>query len=1046
MSATPKTHKTSLISWFASNPVAANLLMILILGAGLVSVFSIEKRTLPDFESNTVTIIVPFPGAGPREVEQGVVLKIEEAIADSLGVEKVISVSRDGSARIDVVVATGYDVDQLMDEMKRKVDAVSALPRDSERPVISKTEPRMQVQWLTIYGASDVRRLQPLVTRVRDDLLAMPEIEEVLVVGDPTFEISIEVKQHALQQYGLTFSKLAEAISSSSTDIAAGVMRTRDSNISIRSIGQAYDREDFAGIVVKTSTDGTRLLLSEVATINDGIEDNRIFARYNGQPALNLQIMSSSMASDTEISQRVKAYVENFQAELPAGIQMTSWADISYYLKGRLDMMLGNLAVGALLVFIFLSLFIRLRVAAWVVIGIPISFLGALWLMPMGVFGVSVNLISLFAFILVLGVIVDDAIIIGESVDHEITQRGASLESVIRGTKEVALPSTLGVLTSIAAFAPLAFVEGQLRPFFATVSVVVVLCLMFSLVESKLILPAHLAHGLKQKPEGTRQNWLRKLQKALQEKLQLFIEKRYRPALNYALDQPVLILAMAVAIFMIVIGIMGSGAVRYEFYPNVPSDFLRASVTTNQSASVGLRDRTLAQMEDAVIALNEKYPGANSGEDLVSSLLVFSTGDNSGQIVVELSKPEQRSVDAVALVDEWRQRVGEVVGVKELQFSGSTNTGGGAPIDFRISGPVLNELEAASTQMVAALKRFDGVYDVRSSSSYGKKEIRLSLKPAAENIGLSLAEVGRQVRQAFYGEEVQRIQRGRNELRVMLRYPADQRGSLSELENMWIQTDTGQVPLSELAFILPETGYGEIRRINRAPSVSIQADIDRTKVESRRVISNVREQIVPAILDLYPSVSFSLDGASEEQGSSMRSIGNAALFSLFMIYALVAIPLESYLNPVLIMSVVPFGIIGAVMGHILLGKALSMMSLLGIVALSGVVVNDSLILVNAASQFRSMGQGVKEAAINAATKRFRAVMLTSMTTFLGLVPIMLETSLQAQFVIPMAISLAFGVIFATAITLLLVPVLIVLFERRQEVPDAALSAADSRYH
>jgi len=1030
-------HRNSLISWFASNPVAANLLMILILGAGLVSVFSIEKRTLPDFETNTVSIVVPFPGAGPREVEQGVVLKIEEAIADSLGVEKVISMSKDGSARIDVVVASGYDIDQLMDEIKRKIDAVSTLPGDSERPIISKSEPRMQVMWLTISGASDVRRLQPLATRVRDDLLAMPEIEEVLVVGDPTFEISIEVKPQALQQYGLTFSKIASAISGSSTDIAAGVMRTRNSNITIRSVGQAYDREDFAGIVVKTATDGTRLLLSEVATINDGIEDNRIFARYNGQPSLNLQVMSSSMASDTKISERVRAYIESFQAQLPAGIQMTSWADISYYLKGRLDMMLGNLAVGAALVFIFLSLFIRLRVAAWVVIGIPISFLGALWLMPMGMFSVSVNLISLFAFILVLGVIVDDAIIIGESVDHEITQRGASLESVIRGTKEVALPSTLGVLTSIAAFAPLAYVDGQLRPFFATVSYVVVLCLVFSLVESKLILPAHLAHGLGRKPPGSRNTWLRKLQKVLQEKLHTFIENRYRPTLARALDRPGMVLIMAVAVFMVVIGIMGSGAVRYEFYPNVPSDFLRASVTTNQSASVDLRDRTLARMEDAVVALNKKYSNSGNDVELVSSLLVFSNGDNSGQIVVELSKPEQRSVDAVMLVDEWRKGVGEVVGVKELQFSGSTNTGGGSPIDFRMSGPVLDELEAASAQMVTALKRYEGVFDVRSSSSYGKKEIRLSLKPTAENLGLSLAEIGRQVRQAFYGEEVQRIQRGRDELKVMLRYPADQRRSISELENMWIRTDTGQVPLSELAFISAETGYGEIRRINRAPSISIQADIDRTKVESRRVISDVSEQVVPEILEQYPSVSFSLDGAAEKQGSSMASIGNAALFSLFMIYALIAIPLRSYLKPILIMSVVPFGIIGAVLGHILLGKALSMMSLLGIVALSGVVVNDSLILVNAASQFRDLGQGVKEAAINAATKRFRAVVLTSMTTFLGLVPIMLETSLQAQFVIPMAISLAFGVIFATAITLLLVPTLTVLFERPSEVPDKA---------
>jgi multidrug efflux pump subunit AcrB len=1024
VSTTAARYGRSLIAWFASNPVAANLLMVLIVGAGLASAFSIEKQTLPEFETDTVTILVPFPGAGPSEVEQGVVLKVEEAIADTLGIEKINSVSREGSAEIRVTVVQSYDVDEVLDEIKRKVDAIPSLPRDSERPIISKLETRIQVMWLSLYGTQDRRQLQAAAEGARDDLLAMPEIEEVRVVGEPTQEISIEVDEQAIRQYGLTFSELAAAISGSSTDIAAGVMRTPEANITIRSIGQAYDREDFGGIVVKTAPDGTRLLLSDIATVRDGFEDNRIFARYNGQPSLNLRIMSSKHASDTDISRRVQAYIAEVGPELPAGLELQHWADNSVYLQGRLNMMLGNLALGAVLVYFFLSLFIRLRVATWVVIGIPISFLGALWLMPLDAFGVSINVISLFAFILVLGVVVDDAIIIGESVDREISERGPGLDSVIRGTRAVALPSTLGVLTSIAAFAPMAMVQGQLRPFFATVSITVVLCLLFSLVESKLILPAHLASSFLSRPDNREKGWFARKQDALQSRLHAFVAQRYRPLLRRAIDRPGPVLAGAGAVFLVTAGLMGSGAVRYEFFPNVPSDLMRASFTTYQSAPVGLRDSVLQRLEDVAWSLNDKFAQPGGGADIVTSLLAFTSSDNSGQVVVELS-----GQDAMSLVEEWREAVGPLVGVKELQFEGSTNTGGGSPIDFRLSGADLDGLEAAAADMVAVLKRFDGVYDVRSSSSYGKKEIRLSLKPMAENLGLSLSDIGRQVRQAFYGEEVQRIQRGRDELKVWLRYPRYRRESLSELENMWISTGGGRAPLSEVADIEFGTGHGEIGRINRAPSISIRADIDRARVESRHIIAELRERVVPDILRQHPSVSFHLDGASESQAESLASIGSAALFALFLIYTLMAVPLRSYGKPLLIMSVVPFGFIGAVLGHVLMGKALSMMSLLGIVALSGVVVNDSLILVNAACRYRDEGQGPVEAAINAGAKRFRAVVLTSLTTFVGLLPIILETSVQAQFVIPMAISLGFGVVFATVITLLLIPLLIVLSER-----------------
>jgi multidrug efflux pump subunit AcrB len=837
-------------------------------------------------------------------------------------------------------------------------------------------------------------------------------------------------------------SEISQAVKNSSADLPGGTIKSEGGDILLRTEGQVYTGIEFSELVLRTFGDGTRLTLGDIATIRDGFVESNDYSRFNGQPSAILQVLTLGEQNELATAAAVRRYVAKKSEELPEGIQMDIWADRAYYLQDRLDMMLENMLLGALLVFIVLSLFLRMKVAGWVIVGIPITFFGALWLMPVNPWPVTVNMVSLFGFIVVLGIVVDDAIIIGESVYTKIRADGHTLDNVIDGAHRVAVPATFGVLTTIAAFAPMLFIGGIFGPFFEAISVVVILCLMFSLVESKLILPAHLVHARipdideddlfnPQREIGLFERMPRfflKIQRHVQRGLHKLIHEYYSPLLSRAIDNRGITVAIFIAVLILTAGVVASGIVRQVMVPEVESDFIQVEMRMQTGTAPRVRDAAIDRIESELLSMKREHLEENPGAvPMIRQVGVFTSGDTGATLVVEMPRDEDRPYEGVEISDRWRERVGEIPGIKTLTFSGAIHLGGGPPLSFRLNGNNYQALEAAAAELERELGSYAGVFEVQNSAVSGGDEIRLTIKPEAEALGLTLVSLGRQVRQAFYGEEAQRIQRGKDELKVMVRYPEEQRRSIADLENMRIRTPAGvEVPFSSVAEVSFGESYSSIRRQNRERTVTVSANIDPERVEPQEIIRSIREEFIPQLLARHPGVSFGLEGASEEERNFVRNLSIASVAALFLIYALIAIPLHSYSQPLVIMSVIPFGFIGAVFGHIVMGKAISMFSMFGLIALAGVVVNDSLVMVDFINRAREQGVDLRTAVIESGTKRFRAIVLTSFTTAAGLLPIMTETSMQAQFVIPMAISLGFGILFATVITLFLVPALYLL--------------------
>ena len=1043
--------REGIIGWFVRNHVAANLMMFAIIGLGLYSGLNLRQQTTPDFDLNYVSVRVPYLGAAPEEVEEGVVIKIEEAIQDTKGIKKIKSTSSEGIGSVRAEVEIGADINEVLNEIKAKVDAISTFPELTEKPVVYKVEIPTGILFVSIYGDLDEYQRKNIAEEMKDELLNFPEIKSINLLGDRNFEISIEVTENTLREYDLTMSEISAAIRASSIDLPGGRIRTDGGDILLRTKGQVYTGEEFGALVLRTYPDGSRLLLSDIANIDDGFVESRSWGRFNGQSTLDMEILAAQAENEIETADRVKEYISEKSSSLPEGINLEVWGDRSIYLQDRLDMMSKNMLQGAILVFIVLSLFLRLKVAIWAVIGIPIAFFGALWLMPVGPFPVTINMISLFGFIMVLGIVVDDAIIIGESIYTKIRADGHSIENVIKGAQKVALPATFGVLTTIAAFAPMLFVTGFAGPFFKAMSVVVILCLFFSIIESKLILPAHLAYAKIDEineeeifspysniPWYKRPSRLfQRANRFVQNNLHSIIENKYAPLIEKAVRNRGLTIATFLSALIIIIGILNSGITKFVLFPEVPGDYVVVELTMIDGSSAESRDDVINRIEQAALDINdewlEKYPndlppinkmGAYTGG--MTELGTPVAGDNIGLLVAELPF-ENRKVSVLELENMWRDKVEDMPGVKKLTFDSGRNIGGGSSISFNILGEDIKQLEEASKQLERKLTEYEGVFDIRSSLNVGGEEIKLDIKPQAESLGLSMASVGRQVRQAFYGEEAQRIQRGKNEIKVMVRYPEEDRTSIGNLESMRIRNNNGdEIPFSYVATASFGKAYSSIIRENGIRVVTVSADADSSTVEPRRVISDITENYIPEMRDKFPQLKFDLEGSSSETVKLVQELTNASIAALFLIYILIAIPLKSYLQPIIIMSVIPFGLIGAVIGHIVLNEAISMFSLFGLVALAGVVVNDSIIMVDFINKARQEGMDIIQAVVNSGTQRFRAIILTSLTTAIGLMPIMTETSTQAQFVIPMAISIAFGIVFATVITLFLVPCLYVL--------------------
>ncbi len=1034
--------RAGITGWFAQNGVAANLLMLSIAAAGLLTLPTVKTEVFPEIAANVISVGVEYPGASPEEVEEAICSRIEEQVEGIEGVERVTSTATENAGAVSIEVMQDADIRRVLDDVKARVDSIDTFPVDTERPVVQEIVLRRQVINVAVHGPADERTIKRVAERVRDELAALPDISQAEVAGVRPYEVAIEVSEADLRRHGLTFEAVADAVRRSSLDLPAGTIKTREQEVLVRSKGQAYRAPEFEQIPLLTRPDGSRLLLGDVATVVDGFAETDQWARFDGEPAALVRVFRIGEQSAPGVADHVRGYVEEARSWLPEGLQLTTWADDSKILRERIDLLSRNAITGFVLVFLLLTLFLRIRLAFWVVIGIPVAFLGTIALLP--AFDVSINMISLFAFIVVLGIVVDDAIVVGENVFRHRQSTPNPMRAAVFGARQVAVAVTFGVLTTVAAFTPMFSVEGNVSRIWRVIPLVVIPTLLFSLVESKLVLPAHLAH---MRSEHDRPSWWERPFRWLQDRfsalLQGFIQRVHRPLLESALRWRYLTLAVFFGVLVLTIGAVRAGYIKFKFFPQVESDNLIASLTMPQGTPAHVTGELVGRLERAALELRQEsgsavvlHQLATIGDQPFKSDQSRNGGQagqsfaapQNGEVNVQLAGSDQREISSDELLRRWREKVGPMPEATELTFSSSLFTAGD-DIDIELAAADLDVLRRAADALKEHLATFTGVEDITDTFRSGKQELKLSIRPEAEALGLTMADLARQVRQAFYGEEAQRIQRQRDDVKVMVRYPAEARRSLEDLEQMRIRTPAGaEVPFVTVAQATLEPGAATIRRADRRRTIAVRADVDDTKANANEITQTITGSFLPKLVASHPGLGWTLQGEQKNQAQTLGGLINGFILAIFLIYALMAIPLKSYLQPFLIMTAIPFGFVGATIGHVALGIDLSIMSMFGLVALAGVAVNDSLVLIDYVNQERRRGVPLFTAVHDCGLVRFRPILLTSLTTFAGLTPLILERSVQAKFLIPMAVSLGFGVMFATFVTLFLVPSLYLVLE------------------
>ena len=1014
-----------MIDWFAKNHVAANLLMITILLTGIFSIkSSIPLEVFPSFESEIVNVSVTLQGSTPEDAEQGVAIRIEEAVQDLEGIEKIISTSVEGGASVRIEADSSIDVRDLLADIKSRVDAINTFPVDAEKPVTAIAQRIRNVISVTIASDYGEKEIREFAEQVRDDLLKLPQVTQVALDAVRDYEISIDINQSKLEQYQLTLSEISTAISNSSVDISAGNVRTDGGDVLVRNIGQAYRRDEFEKIVIKTNTDGTFLLLQDIAAVNDGFEETPLRARFNGQQGALIDVYRIGNQSAIDVADAVKEYIDDRQDTLPQGFVLSYWDDDSEIVKSRLNTLITNALQGGFLVLILLTLFLRPSIAFWVSIGIPVSFMGAFIVMPF--FDISINIMSLFGFILVLGIVVDDAIVTGENIYRHTQTASSGLEAAIKGTQEVATPVTFGILTTVAAFLPLAFIEGQRGALFAQIPIIVIPVLLFSLIESKFVLPSHLK-SLRLRSESTKQSKFSVWQQGFADGFENAILKYYKPLLALSIRNRLTTVALFFGVLILIVAFITSGWTRFVFFPRIASETALGSVTMPVGTSFDVVDSYVEKMSNSAKLLQDKYRD-EQGQSLILNTLAI-TSEEKGRVRFEILAADKNTtgIGTAQLVKEWRELIGPLPGAESVTFRAEIGRGGD-PIDVQLSATDLKTLKLVSDEVKNRIRTYPTAFEIADSLSNGKEELQIQLTAQGYAMGMNNTWVTRQVRDAYFGSQVQRIQRGRDDVRVMLRFPLSERQSISKLNDMLINTPSGgKVPLSHVATLKPGKSASAITRIDRYRTVNVTADVDKNATNMTTLNADLN-QFLTELMSKYPGVSYSLEGEAREQTDSFNSLAWGLVFVFFIIYCLLAIPFKSYIQPIIVMSVIPFGAIGAIIGHWIMGMDLTIMSLLGLMALIGVVVNDSLVLVDFINTKVKAGIKAYDAVLIAAQSRFRPVMLTSLTTFIGLMPLLFEKATQAQFLIPMAVSLGFGIIFATFITLILVPVNYLLVE------------------
>jgi multidrug efflux pump subunit AcrB len=1037
------------LAWFAANHVAANVLMAFILISGALSLTRVVVEIFPEMDTDIVTVQVPYRGASPAEAEEGVCVRVEEAIASIEGIKRIRSVAQENMGMVTVELEEDADDRKVLDDIKAAVDRIETFPVETEKPVVAEGDNRIRVITVVLHGHASEKTLKALAERVRDELTAQKGVSQVEIAGVRDYEISIEVSEEALRRYGLSFEHVASAVGASSLDLPGGAVKTRGGEILLRTKGQLYRGTEFEDIVVVTRSDGTRVYLSDVATVVDGFEDTDTATSFDGKRAALIQVYRVGSEGALEVAEVTKEYLQILERDLPAGVFVDTWDDDSIILKQRIGLLLRNCSIGLILVFACLTLFLNTRLAFWTTMGIPISFLGGFWLVPMA--DVTINMISLFAFIVVLGIVVDDAIVVGENVFNYLEEGMKPLDAAIRGVREMAVPVTFAIITTVAAFAPLLFVAGRMGKIMKQIPIVVIAVLLMSLVEALLILPAHLSGDgrLFNRIWGRFLGPLERVQARVQMGLQWVIRRPYRRSLDFALEWRYLTVAVALVFLFLSASLVAGGFLKFSLMPKVDADNMVALLTMPQGTPVEQTDALLARIGDGAVQLASEYDAGNQdgvpsivkhisstvgqhptagGHGPMASRPTMENSAHLGEVNVELLGAEDRSVGSAELVARWREIVGEVPGAVSLTFQ-SNLFSAGDPISVQLAHHDFDTLLLSVDRLKGIIAEYPGVKDVADSFLPGKKELKLSLTPEGRAAGLTLADLARQVRAGFYGQEVQRIQRGRDDIRVMVRYPEEERRSLGDIDEMRVRLPNGsEVPFTTVAELEEGRGYAVINRTDRRRIVTVTADVDEDVANANEINADLRNAALPALAAEFPGLTFDFEGEQREQQESLGSLRVNFLVAQLAIFALLAIPFRSYSQPLIIMSAIPFGLVGAVFGHVVMGLNLTMLSMFGMVALTGVVVNDSLILIDLINRMRREGASADQAIREAGERRFRPIMLTTATTFLGLSPMIFETSLQAKFLIPMAVSLGYGIVFATAITLILVPALYQILE------------------
>ncbi len=1063
-----------MIAWFAKNEVAANLLMfaIIITGAYTLTMGQIPVEVFPEFEINQATVQVPYRGATPEEVEESIVTRVEEAIADVQGIEKMLATASESGARLSIEIDDDYDRRDVLDDIKNRVDAISTLPVEAERPQVSLMDGWRSVMTVVLQGDLTERDLKELGNHIRDEIAGLPGVSITDLGAVRPYEISIEIDEATLQRYNLSFDQVGRALRESSIDVPAGTLKTESGQVVLRTKGRAYTGPEFEDIMIVKGEDGTRVKLGDIATVIDGFDENPFLARFNGKRCVLITVSREGKQNAIEISRTVNEYIEREKEQLPPGVSLETWSDSSRIVRGRLETLLDSASKSLLLVFLVLTLFLRPSLAIWVVVGIPVCFLGAIVFMP--ILDVTINIMSLFGFILVLGVVVDDAIVTGENIYTKQKQGLSPEEASIKGAKEVAMPVIFGVLTTVLAFVPLLFGTGFFGRAQRHIALIVIPVLLFSLIESKLILPSHLSHQLRYVVKRIASFFLPQIcvracsrayrkfswgQGLIADGLEWFVARVYHPVLRRALDYRYLTMALFLALFGLIIGLVGSGQVKRIRFPRVESERATATLSMQEGTPYEITSQHIQRIEDIARTMQETRVDG-SGERVIQRVLSVTGGQglsssrsrsrlgatHLGEVSFYVKAPEDQvdpKIKTSDLVMEWRQSIGAILGAKELNFRAEIGRGGD-PVDIELTGNDIDQLMRASAEIKDHLGNYPDLYDISDSADDTNDEIRLAVLPEAENFGVTEASLARQVRQAFYGEEIQRFQRGRDDIRVMLRYPERKRQTLASLEAMRIRTPDGEeIPFNAVAVATNAKSFPNIQRVDRKRSINVVADADTREADMPAITKSLTVFLDDLMVD-YPGLNYSFEGEAEDARENQRTTIVGGMLLLFGIYTMLAIPFRSYIQPLIVMSVIPFGLIGGVLGHMIEGLSLSMLSYFGMLALTGVVVNDSLVLVDYINRRTREGMSVFQAANMGGAARFRAIMLTSFTTFAGLYPLIKLESTQAQFLIPMAVSLGYGVLFATFITLFLVPINYLILHDIKELFRMAVSEGETK--